>query len=564
MVQPNNAEYWAQRLKNMEDALKDQAYEDYVKNLDEQFTAAEAEIRQQMESWYQRLATNNELTLADAKKLLTADELDEFHWSVEQYIKYGEENALDHKWLKQLENASAKVHISRLEALQTQIRQQAEKLHAEVEKAAESAAKGIYEASYYRTAYEVQKGLGVGWGLQELSEGVISKVLSRPWTADGQTFRDHCWTNKTNLVDSVNKNLTQMLIRGDSPDKAISAITKEFGVSKRKAGRLVMTESAYFSSAAQQDCFSELGVEKYKIVAALDHATCPLCGAMDGKVLKMSEYQVGLTAPPFHPWCRCCTCPYFEDMEGMGERYARDAVTGERYKVPGSMTYEQWKAKQDEIHGAGTVDYQRMLSYNRNADKAQLQRYQKVLGHKGDLRSIASFQELKYKNLDGYEVLKTTYADTKQWKRYVDELGSNAPATLKDFQVLKHGDDWQAFQSYARSIKIGELTPLADFNLYRKKSLEIDTALVGQVAQNGLEIKGKSKHYIARAIGSVSQRRSGVETQDALDALLHPTTVDPIRINSNGRSQRFKGKNCYVTVDPDTGILIQTNPHKGG
>lgn len=118
-----------------------------------------------MESWYQRLATNNELTLADAKKLLTADELEEFHWSVEQYIKYGEANALDPKWLKQLENASAKVHISRLEALQTQIRQQAEKLHAEVEKAAESAAKGIYEASYYHTAYEVQKGLGVGLGL---------------------------------------------------------------------------------------------------------------------------------------------------------------------------------------------------------------------------------------------------------------------------------------------------------------------------------------------------------------------------------------------------------------
>lgn len=408
MVQPNNAEYWAQRLKNMEDALKDQAYEDYVKNLDEQFTAAEAEIRQQMESWYQRLATNNELTLADAKKLLTADELDEFHWSVEQYIKYGEENALDHKWLKQLENASAKVHISRLEALQTQIRQQAEKLHAEVEKAAESAAKGIYEASYYRTAYEVQKGLGVGWGLQELSEGVISKVLSRPWTADGQTFRDHCWTNKTNLVDSVNKNLTQMLIRGDSPDKAISAITKEFGVSKRKAGRLVMTESAYFSSAAQQDCFSELGVEKYKIVAALDHATCPLCGAMDGKVLKMSEYQVGLTAPPFHPWCRCCTCPYFEDMEGMGERYARDAVTGERYKVPGSMTYEQWKAKQDEIHGAGTVDYQRMLSYNEVTDKAQWKAYRERLGN--DIpRKFSDFQTLKYKNTAQYDELVGYY-----------------------------------------------------------------------------------------------------------------------------------------------------------
>ena len=57
----------------------------------------------------------------------------------------------------------------------------------------------------------------------------------------------------------------------------------------------------------------------------------------------MSEYQEGLTAPPFHPSCRCCTAPYFADMEGLGERFTRDAETGERYKVPRDMTYEQWK-----------------------------------------------------------------------------------------------------------------------------------------------------------------------------------------------------------------------------
>lgn len=418
MARQSNAEYWAQRLKNMEDALKDQVYSDYVQNLDEQFAAADAEIRQQMESWYQRLAANNDITLADAKKLLTADELEEFHWSVEQYIKYGEQNALDQKWVKQLENASAKVHVSRLDALQVQIRQQAEKLHAAVKKAAEGAAKGIYESSYYRTAYEVQKELGIGWALQELNEGLIEKILSRPWTADGQTFRDHCWTNKASLIDSVNKNLTQMLIRGDSPDKAITAITKEFGVSKRKAGRLVMTESAYFSSTAQQDCFSELGVEKYKIVAALDHHTCPLCGELDGKVLKMSDYKVGQTAPPFHPWCRCCTCPYYDDMEGLGERYARDAVTGERYKVPGNMTYEQWKLKQDALHGAGTVDYQRTISYNEIADKAQFEQFKAIWGA-GYPKNLDAFQQMKYKDPEGWARFKDL-ADKK--KHLQDQL----------------------------------------------------------------------------------------------------------------------------------------------
>ncbi|MFR0911792.1 MAG: minor capsid protein, partial [Evtepia gabavorous] len=109
-------------------------------------------------------------------------------------------------------------------------------------------------------------------------------------------------------MNSVNTQLTQMVIRGEAPDRAISAISKQFDVSRAKAGRLVMTESAYFSSAGQKDCYKALDVERYKIVASFDKDTCSLCADMDGKVFKMSEYQVGLTAPPFHPWCRCCTC----------------------------------------------------------------------------------------------------------------------------------------------------------------------------------------------------------------------------------------------------------------
>lgn len=81
-----------------------------------------------------------------------------------------------------------------------------------------------------------------------------------------------------------------------------------------------------------------LGVERYKIVASFDRDTCALCGALDGKVFGMPDYQEGLTAPPFHPWC--CTCPCFEDMEKLGERWARspDGTTG---RVPADMSFEE-------------------------------------------------------------------------------------------------------------------------------------------------------------------------------------------------------------------------------
>ena len=341
MAGQRNAAYWAQRMKNMEAALQDQSYR-YVENLERQFAAAQAEIERQMAAWYQRFAINNEITLAEAKKRLTAGELKEFHWSVAEYIAYGRQNALDGAWMKQLENASARVHISRLEALKLQIQQQAEVLYSNQLDYLDAAARQMYAGSYYGTAFELQRGIGVGWTMHAIGEGTIAKVLSQPWTVDGQTFRDRCWANKQSLVNAVNTQLTQMIIRGEAPDRAIAAIAKQFAVSKAKAGRLVMTESAYFASAAQKDCYAALDVEQYRIVAAFDHDTCELCGALDGRVFKMTDYQVGLTAPPFHPWCRCCTAPYFADMEGIGERWTRNA-DGSTQKIPADMSFAEWK-----------------------------------------------------------------------------------------------------------------------------------------------------------------------------------------------------------------------------
>lgn len=338
-----NSVYWAQRMKRMEDALKDQSYA-YVENLERQFQSAQAEVQRQLAAWYQRFADNNGLTLADARRLLNTAELEEFRWTVGEYIAYGQQNALDGAWMKQLENASARVHISRLEAIQLQLQQQAERLCGNQLDVVDTVIRGIYLGSYYGTAFELQRGLGVGWTMQAIDERTIEKVLSRPWTADGLTFRDRCWTNKQALVNSVNTNLTQMIIRGEAPDRAISTIAHQFGVAKDKAGRLIMTEAAAFSSAAQKDCYKDLEVEQYKVVATFDGETCPLCGDLDGKAFKQSDYQVGLTAPPFHPWCRCCTCPYFADMEGIGERWARN-VDGTTPKVPADMTFDEWRKK---------------------------------------------------------------------------------------------------------------------------------------------------------------------------------------------------------------------------
>lgn len=362
-----NSEYWANRMRILDDSLLDTSY-DYVQNLEKQYDIAIAELDKKISAWYQRFMVNNELSYSDAKKLLNSSELEEFKWTVEQYINHGIENGISLSWKKQLENASARVHISRLESLKVELRQQAELLHGSQLKATEDLLGGIYREGYYHTAFEVQKGLGFGWSMQSLNAGTIKKVLARSWTTDGQTFRDRCWTNKEALVNSVNTQLTQMIIRGEAPDKAIKAIAHQFEVSKSKAGRLVMTESAAFSSAAQKDCFNELGVEEYKIVETLDNETCPLCGALDGKVFKMSEYEVGTTAPPFHPWCRGCTAPYFADMEDWNKIRSAKDENGKTFTVDGNTTYKEWSKKAFNNSGKSNENAKSPFTNGENRD----------------------------------------------------------------------------------------------------------------------------------------------------------------------------------------------------
>jgi SPP1 gp7 family putative phage head morphogenesis protein len=130
---------------------------------------------------------------------------------------------------------------------------------------------------------------------------------------------------------------------GQDPQKAIDAISRKMGTSKANAGRLVMTEEAFFSSAAQKDCFHELDVEQYRILATLDSHTSDICREMDGKVFPMKDFEPGVTAPPFHVWCRTTTVPHFGDeFDFIGKRAAR-GEDGKTYYVPSSMTYQEWE-----------------------------------------------------------------------------------------------------------------------------------------------------------------------------------------------------------------------------
>ena len=371
----SGSSYWRDRFKQLE-AAQNRKGADTYRQIEEQYRQAQKELEAKINAWYQRFATNNGVSMAEARRMLRDRELAELKWDVKEYIKRGQENAFTGQWMKELENASARFHISRLEALKLQTQQSLELMFGNQLDSIDTAMKRIYLDGYYHTAYELQKGFRIGWDIAGLDQRQIEKVIRKPWAVDGKNFSERVWGNKEKLITEVHRELTQDILLGRDPQKAIDNIARKMNASKNNAGRLIMTEEAYFSSAAQKDSFKDLGVEQYEFGATLDSHTSDICQSLDGQVFPMKDFEPGITAPPFHVFCRSTSVPYFDDDFGqIGERAARNAETGKTYYVPDNMTYKEWKGSfvdggdKDNIVQVPQIQDERIRSANEEFNK---------------------------------------------------------------------------------------------------------------------------------------------------------------------------------------------------
>lgn len=331
--------YWQERLRLLEEAQHKNAT-DYAKEVSKLYESAIQNIEKELAKWYTRFATSEGISLTEAKRILNTRELKEFRMTVEEYIEKGE--SLDPQWSKELERASIKIHISRLEALEIQIQQIVENLKGNVFESFNEFGTNTYSGQYYHVLYEIQKGTGVGVDIMRLDKKRIEKVILKPWAMDGKNFSERIWGDRTKLVNELHQTLSRGIIQGHAPRKMIKELSERMGVSRSNTERLIYTESAFFASRATNDAYKELDVEKYEILATLDNRTSDVCREMDGKIFKRSEYKIGVNAPPFHPRCRTTTVPYFPEDEDLPEyRAARE--NGKYQLVPSSMKYYDWE-----------------------------------------------------------------------------------------------------------------------------------------------------------------------------------------------------------------------------
>lgn len=537
-----NADYWAQRFTQLEDAQNQQGA-DALKKIEAQYRQAQKQLEAQISTWYQRFAKNNGITLAEARQWLTGKDLKEFKWDVQDYIKYGQDNALSGGWMKELENASAKYHISKLEALKIHTQQSLESLFSKQGLTVSGALSDVYTSGYYHTVYELQKGFNIGWDIAGIDEAQLEKVLAKPWAADGYNFSERIWKNKDKLISEVHNELSQNIMLGADPQKAIDALAKKMNTSKHNAGRLVMTEEAYFSSTAQKEAFQELGVEQFEIVATLDSHTSEICRMMDGKHFPMTDFQPGATAPPFHVYCRSTTVPYFDDDFGqIGERAARDEETGKTYYIPDDMKYQDWEdtfVKGGDKSGFDVLDDGSALHYShhKEPEPEAPPKEKKVYLTEKKLKSLIADADVQLEDLEnafsgdayGYtheQAMKDFNGDINKFANDLYPGDADKIQKLKDLHsqmeaLAKQKEEW--------TVKLNEKLIAKQKKALAKEQIDLEAQKAALQQQlDDFEIKTYSGIWYNKDV----------------------TTADWAGLNIQGKKQFYEGK--FITeTDPD-------------
>ena len=285
--------------------------EQYYRDLAQEYNIALNRIQKEIESFHYRFSEDNQLSLADTQRILTTDERNRFRMDINEYIRRGQE--MDPAWDLRLQNASTLHRITRLEALQMQTQQQVEELFARHHTGTADLLRNIYTDGFNINAAELNPNT-----FATIDTRRVELLMTKPWLEDGKNFSERIWGDRTELVNFLNREMTQSFIRGEGPDRLIKELKQKFGVSSYQAARLVQTETAYFNTMAKRDSYIQMGFKKYTNLAVMDAKTSDVCMEMDREVFYITDLKVGVNAPPFHPHCRTTIAPYAD--RGTGER----------------------------------------------------------------------------------------------------------------------------------------------------------------------------------------------------------------------------------------------------
>lgn len=391
--------YWEKR-QEQKFLAGEKKVNQYYKGLEKSFEQAKRDIEYVINGYTIRYSLVNNISYAEAMQRLSKSEIS----NLQAFIDKVNENM--GKYNLELENMSVKARITRYEAMLQQVDAILQQLYAvEYQHKGEELLKEVYSDNYYKTWFNIDQYHGFHQEFAQINVRTIEELTMYPF--NGANFSDRLWKQKAHLQQQLNESITTMLIQGRNPTTLTQEFAKNFNTKEFEAYRLLHTEGSFMMGQGTLAGYKEDGVVKYRILATLDIKTSDTCRKQDGKVYDVDKAIVGVNYWPFHPFCRTTDVPHYGEDDDEGEtRVARDPVTGNSYEVPSNMTYEEWHKTYIENNPKALAAEKKWK--NRFADKKQYERYKDVLGKDAPI-SFDKFQDMKYNNLGEWKLTKYNY-----------------------------------------------------------------------------------------------------------------------------------------------------------
>lgn len=146
-----------------------------------------------------------------------------------------------------------------------------------------------------------------------INKQFAEEVVKRIWCADGKSWSDRIWSQKTQLQQELQDGLMNCVIAGSDHRKLVRTLQERFDVAHSNADRIVRTELNHVQNQAAMRGYLDAGYTHYQFLSALDSRTCGECEDLDGQVFAFVDAVEGINFPPIHPNCRSNIIGYKEE-----------------------------------------------------------------------------------------------------------------------------------------------------------------------------------------------------------------------------------------------------------
>ncbi len=236
-------------------------------------------------------------------------------------------------------NISSKQRYNVLLQLEKQLAKQMQELGETTENKTTDILTDVFQESYYKTAYTIDKGIELNASFAPLKKEFVEATVNAP--IEGKTFSKRIWSNVDDLAKRVRTDVEKALIQGQSVEKLARKIKSDYGSTAYQAKRLIVTETAKVVTAAQDEIYKESGViQKVLFDATLDNLTSDICQELDGKEYPLDNHP----DCPAHPNCRSCIIPIIDSGWSPSKKLENIRnEKGEKSTIDYS-TYGKWKS----------------------------------------------------------------------------------------------------------------------------------------------------------------------------------------------------------------------------